>query len=735
MKSQVNVLLQVSGGILKDASLTYPELKESFLKDYERIALYSRTRGLGLFTQDLPSLETALLGGLEDGRLSLSGALSTRVSKRIRVPRLYAGLWLRVFEKDSSLKLDVDITALFFLRQLLKLGKKLEVDCSPKRRKATVEDYYDIERKLRAPTLGWENDSLFPEPTAGDRVGSNRRGHAADDQYCCHSSSDRDCDDLFHGDVVHTTEPEEDLITVSFSEEGPDPLPVNVHLAQALDRSLGTVDTTLPLYSSQGKKRHEKDYEAQRSDLDLLNKAQQVADLIVSSFDVLEPVALSGQLESECQGTGFKHGPGAVAERKKFWEKSQFSNWPRKLQTTFPFELCGTTAGFTGDRPQNHEVASRLLAVPKTVKSPRLIAAEPVAHQWCQQLVLNFFFSQCRKTFRGSSFIDFRDQSLSADLVIQASRDRSLSTVDLSEASDRLSCWTVERIFRSSRSILTALHAARTRYLQDGVNESHSVNMGFLKLKKFASQGTAVTFPVMSLTMLCLALASSVEGDITWKNIWKYRDQVRVFGDDIILPTHGYERLLRVMELCQLKVNVAKSYTTGYFRESCGADGYKGHDVTPVCPKVIVATDATSQQALLDYTNNLFNKGLWHASDALFSHLPPLLQRGLRVVAKSDVAIRGLTSYCGSDESHLRTRWNSRLHRYEVKVWFLSDRPVERPRDDFSALLDFFTSKHSHEQARTVSRYAESRKTKHGLRWEPSSPDAGLPHLPPRVEG
>jgi hypothetical protein len=68
-------------------------------------------------------------------------------------------------------------------------------------------------------------------------------------------------------------------------------------------------------------------------------------------------------------------------------------------------------------------------------------------------------------------------------------------------------------------------------------------------LKKFASQGTAVTFPVMSLVMLFISLGVSLEGKVSWRNIRKLRNKVRVFGDDIIIPNAGYAQLCRVMTL------------------------------------------------------------------------------------------------------------------------------------------------------------------------------------------
>lgn len=696
--SQVNALLHVLRGLHKDVLAAYPALEGSLSKDFERIALLCRERGLVTFTLDLPHLESLLLSALESGRLSLYGPLSQRVSHRIQVPRLYSGLWLRVFDIRGRLfeAHEVDVTALAFLRQLLVIGKKLEVECSDDRVFATVGAYHDIERQLRSPSLDWLGDELGL--ARGERLSLSGYLHCRD----------------HYLDFLRSEEEEakETVIEGEYRRLVP---PMHINLVDALEW-VHVDNVATPLFREE---LTEEVVATKRGDASLLSKIQQVADLIIGSFVPLEPMAFSSYLESRGLGIGFKHGPGAVAERLKNWEKSHFPNWPLKLQRTFPFEFCGTVAaGKEGQElPLNHEVASRLIKVPKTVKSPRLIAAEPTSHQWCQQLVLRYLFDQCRTHF-GTAFIDFKDQSKSGDMVLDASRNRELATVDLSDASDRLSCWTVERVFRSNPSILTALHAARTRYLRDEISE----DKGFLSLKKFASQGTATTFPVMSLVMLCIALGSTLgDEQVTWHNIRKYRTKVRVFGDDIILPAHGYERLVRAMILLQLKVNVAKSYVTGYFRESCGTDGYLGYDVTPVKPKVLVAGSPASCQAVVDNSNNLYLKGYWNASTACIDLLPARLRRGIRIVGPHDVGFRGVTSYSGGHESHLRKRWNSRLHRHEVRVWTLSVRTEEHPRDGLPALLDFFASKHNHEHARIVSEYADVRKTRIGLLWEPAN--------------
>jgi hypothetical protein len=655
MKSQVNVLLHVSSGILTDVQKAYPSLKGLDL-DLKTLTLLCRTRDLTVYTLDLPNLDAILLNGLEIGRLTLSGPLSKKVSHRTKVPRLFSGLWTRVFDNDGCLRPEADPLAIFFLRQLSCLGKKLATECSINRVKATVGEYHGIERRLRDPSCRWDLDCVNFEDGAANRN-------------LCDAASYLDPD-----------------------------LSWNLVSQEAGQGSSEIRDEGLVV---------------------LLDRAQQVADLVSEALGPFSSIDLSDQWYDEGTGTGFRHGPGAVAERLKNHEKSCFPNWPQKLHRMFPFELVGKTAGSDMERPRNHEVPSRLISVPKTAKAPRLIAAEPTAQQYCQQMVWRYLRERVDATFEGC-FINFRRQDLSSDLVVKSSLDRSLATVDLSSASDRLTCWTVERIFRRNPSLLSALHAARTRWIRDDISDSPS----FLKLKKFASQGSATTFPVQSIVFLCLALSVSIKGPINWSSIRKMRNQVRVYGDDIIIPSHGYGPLLAIMESLQLKVNTSKSYVTGHFRESCGSEAYRGNDVTPVKPKTVVADSPTAVQAIIDTCNNLFNKGLWHASDNLLHSLPAYILCRLRIMDQHTVGFSGLTCYSGSDESHLRRRWNRDYHRFECRVWTLNDQARRSHRDGFHTLLDFFSRPYSDERARTVSEYDGIRKARGGFRWEPLNPGA-----------
>lgn len=667
MKSLANDLLRIAEGILKDVSLAYPEYG-GVARDIERLTLLVKTRGLGCFTLDLPNLDSLLTKGLETGRLALDGPLSRGASRRILVPRLFRGLWLRVFSPNSCLLEDPDINSIFFLRQLCCLGKKVEVGCSMERLKSSIQEYYNVEKQIRRPTLCWESDELDPDERAGD---------------LCFSDLLRD--HCWFGESV--------------SWDGSSSRSDNLALRE------------------------------------LLRDLQSNADGLAESLGSFDAEEFSELIHREGKGIGFRHGPGAVSDRRGEVHKYDFQSWPDKLHKVFPYHSCGTTASSGMVRPRNHEHASRLIAVPKTAKTPRLIAAESTEHQWCQQLLMRFLGERLKGLF-GDNFISFENQDLSRAMALRASLDGRLATVDLSSASDRLSLWVVERLFRRNPSLLRALHSVRTRYIRNEIGYGDE----FIKLNKFASQGTAVTFPVQTIAFLVMALTSAGmrinkrrqcegEKDIPLRSnicvnrhyanpdIARYVNQVRVFGDDIIIPRHGYVVLNTILTELGLKVNHDKSFHVGLFREACGMDAYKGHCVTPVRPRSISTDGPHTRNALLDFSNNLFKKGLWNAAEVVQSIVGKHPFWRLLPIVGLDVGVVGRSSFCGSNYDHLKRRYNVRLHRYEVRRWTFRSISRRKPTNDLPGVLQWFTEAPLPTNKWEHGIQGRSR-TSDGLRWE-----------------
>jgi len=402
-----------------------------------------------------------------------------------------------------------------------------------------------------------------------------------------------------------------------------------------------------------------------------------------------------------------KHGPGAVADPSGSL-KYNFNYWPRKLQQYFPWDFFATPdlglfSHEEGKEPEEREFPSVVLCVPKTQKGPRIICKEPIAHQWIQGGIQRFLEERVRDTFIGQS-IDFRNQAYSQAWALDASAYGDLATVDLSAASDRISTRLVEYLFGRDldNSVLYALHASRSRYFRLGD--------GTYRFKKFAPMGSACTFPVQSILFASFA-ALAICQSRRWgaSRVDSALSEIRVFGDDIILPKDAIEVLYRALHSCGLKVNENKSYYTGLFRESCGMDAYAGVDITPAYVRRLYSSSSSSSlQAVVDSSNNLFMRGFWNTSACLLKTIPMAERKLLTIGSKDDGAV-SLYSFQGKKTDHLRSKWNEYLQRYEVEAMVVLSRTTKAEGDGKAGLIQFFSeepdpmSKYSSGQVRQVT--------------------------------
>jgi hypothetical protein len=396
-----------------------------------------------------------------------------------------------------------------------------------------------------------------------------------------------------------------------------------------------------------------------------------------------------------------KHGPGVVSDLSgRVVRKYDFPYWPNKLERIFPladfayanYALWADEAndGSLGRMLRPGEPPSRLIAVPKTQKGPRLIAAEPTSHQWCQQVVKDFLVSRVSKSVL-SGAIDFFDQSLNQRSALRASATSESWTVDLSSASDRLGCYVVERIFRRNTSLLDALHACRTRWITQSIDPTSPT---FHRLKKFSTMGSAVTFPVQSIVFCIIAVSAVLYArhwPASYSNIRAVAQEVRVFGDDIIIPKVGGLPLLGLLRYLGFQVNRSKTFRIGNFRESCGCDAFMGADVTPVYTLTYPArVRPESVASTVDVHNNWYSAGYYRTSRWLKSET-------LRI--RKDLAIPNVAPGSGVfgwethepiDNSHLRKKWDAdRQHLVHCVSLPLAKR-TRVPHERFSALLQYY---------------------------------------------
>jgi hypothetical protein len=120
--------LGLYAAILKDVAAYFPNDRVEWDRDLSRITRLSSSRGLPVFTMDLPELGKALDASLSRGRLSVGGLNHAGSRKpHSKIPRLFWGLWIRIFDDVGGLRSEIDPNAVFFLRTLLYCGKNLQM--------------------------------------------------------------------------------------------------------------------------------------------------------------------------------------------------------------------------------------------------------------------------------------------------------------------------------------------------------------------------------------------------------------------------------------------------------------------------------------------------------------------------------------------------------------------------------------------------------------------------------
>lgn len=381
-----------------------------------------------------------------------------------------------------------------------------------------------------------------------------------------------------------------------------------------------------------------------------------------------------------------KHGPGVVADQVKV--KHELPHYPRKLAAVFPPDWFASH-DFTDRTVDEREFPSKVICVPKTQKGPRIIAAEPTAHQWCQGAIQRWLTRALGGSLISSS-ISLNDQEPSRMAALEASRSGLQATIDLSAASDRLSTRLVQYVFDGNRSVLDALHATRTRTFRMPDGQVHVA-------RKFACMGSACTFPVQTIvfTIVCIAAILKTRGMAANRaSIGEVSKEVRVFGDDIIVPSDCAEAVSTLLTECGLKINRNKSFWLGRFRESCGMDAYAGLDVTPAYfLEMYDHSDPNTLAGLVAATNNFHTRGYWNAADYLLNTVDRSIRKLLRVANRA-VSQPCLLSYAPS-EAHLQVRLNQDTHVMEVKAILVDNKTSTLIGSWESSLLQFFSERGS----------------------------------------
>lgn len=382
-----------------------------------------------------------------------------------------------------------------------------------------------------------------------------------------------------------------------------------------------------------------------------------------------------------------RHSSGALATRESY--NSRFSNrvWTERLQQVFPWwedlacswrEIYDHASDFS-ILARDKEPPCKVTFVPKTMKGPRIIAEEPAWIQYVQQGIFRVMSEviQDPKHRKLLEMFAWNDQAPNRELARLGSIDGSYATLDLSEASDRVHLQLVEALLSSAPFLRECVLAARSESVIMPTGKVH-------RLKKFASMGSALCFPIESMVFFIIESMAWGDSQGIVPSALRMRGlpRMRVYGDDLIVPIEVAHLLAQRLESYGLKVNLAKSFTTGLFRESCGADWFRGEDVSVFkmghpLPESIRQTEYLNKG--IQFHNRVYDAGWFLVAREIEKALKRVLPRIPSVPVGMPVS--ALWSHDGATA----VRHHPGLQRIQVKVLiFRQVKPVD-PLDGYGA--------------------------------------------------
>jgi hypothetical protein len=412
----------------------------------------------------------------------------------------------------------------------------------------------------------------------------------------------------------------------------------------------------------------------------VLGNARDFISRIFSGFDVRDIIP--------------KHGPGAVATGERVGEKSNFSRIYAHTERIYPFTeyfvLGLNQVADQLDWIQSLEIlehgTAEVVLVPKDSRGPRLISKEPLELQWIQQGIQKRLYAWIEKNPITRGYVNFTDQTRNRKLALSSSRTNEYVTLDMKDASDRVTLRLVETLFGGT-SLLEGLTASRSEYtlLPDGRR---------VRLSTFAPMGSAVCFPIEAMCFFALAVA--VIRERTSMGLRRL-PEVYVYGDDIIVRREDYPYLLELFPKVGLRFNLSKCCVGRFFRESCGCDAFQGIDVTPIRLRTQWShrhtRDASELVSYVELSNSLWEAGYRNAATAIqgmvesrYGKLPYVREKFEYLDLAGQVKLN-VSPLIGWYRSHvhqsemnskrrIKTRYNRDLHRLEYHNW------IARPKHE-----------------------------------------------------
>jgi len=365
-----------------------------------------------------------------------------------------------------------------------------------------------------------------------------------------------------------------------------------------------------------------------------------------SAYPFLEAILrkvteIVGDAPELCDAT-FSYGPGSsVNVSKKYSSPLNKLNAGLQCSSRMLSDLgldyiCNFPHLLDQHADQIDVVCARFDMVPKNALTLRTTVTEPGLNMPGQK-----FLGQTLRARLFDYGLDLSvGQEVNQALALLGSINDEIVTVDAKNASNTISIFAIYLALYFSKDWFDVLNSFRSPLFDiEGVSKPYSTEM-------FSSMGNGFTFELETVVFYAISLvATQMAGGDT--------SMVKVYGDDMIVPSEAYPYLREYLEFFGFEVNVDKTYTSGPFRESCGKDYFFGTDIRPFYKK-----DRWTDARLIGFLNR----------DGAHLHLLSQSFRNYLInTIRSDFAIGPLGIGDGHlvpyYENEIKTRFYKRIHR------------------------------------------------------------------------
>lgn len=286
--------------------------------------------------------------------------------------------------------------------------------------------------------------------------------------------------------------------------------------------------------------------ESTRHIFEMLERARSVCCRILGSAPSI------GQLKG-------RYGPGASNDVKSREPRSNKygynSSATKRLSDILSQVECGPGTPLKWRSPDVIFESEKIITVSKNAKTDRTIGI-PVSLNGFFQLAVGEAIRDKLDRFRRHALRETQD--IHRALL---SGDHQWCTIDLKAASDTVTFMLVRWLLPDDW--LSLLLAVRVDNYQ--LDQADPV-----AYEKFSAMGNGATFELETLIFYAVCLAAGVS-----------RSMCTTYGDDIIVPRCEARNVIGALESAGFLINREKTFLSGRFYESCGADFFDGVDVRP----------------------------------------------------------------------------------------------------------------------------------------------------------